>query len=113
MDAVVRYLLSVVLHASTSVGKCTLSGFTGFAHALCRFAVVKWRICWPDVAHCLPSHTSHKERRERVEKVIQELGLEACANSKVQIIVTELPSVPILAGDSQFFNITPTWTPNF
>ena len=31
----------------------------------------------------LPSHLSRKERKERVEKVIDELGLKACANTKV------------------------------
>lgn len=31
----------------------------------------------------LPSKTSFKERRERVDKVIKELGLESCADTKV------------------------------
>ena len=31
----------------------------------------------------LPSHLTRKERKERVEKVIDELGLRACANTKV------------------------------
>ena len=31
----------------------------------------------------LPSHTTLKQRRERVEKVIKELGLQSCAGTKV------------------------------
>ena len=31
----------------------------------------------------LPSHMSHKQRKERVEKVIDELGLTKCADTKV------------------------------
>lgn len=31
----------------------------------------------------LPSHMTHKQRKERVEKVIDELGLKRCANTKV------------------------------
>ena len=33
----------------------------------------------------LPSHMSREQRRERVEKVISELGLESCAKTKVII----------------------------
>ena len=32
----------------------------------------------------LPSHTSRQQRRERVEMVIKELGLESCADTKVR-----------------------------
>ena len=31
----------------------------------------------------LPPATTRQQRRERVEKVIQELGLSSCANTKV------------------------------
>ena len=31
----------------------------------------------------LPSHTTCKQRKERVEKVIDELGLTKCADTKV------------------------------
>ena len=31
----------------------------------------------------LPRNTTWKERKERVEKVIQELGLQSCAYTKV------------------------------
>ena len=32
----------------------------------------------------LPSHMTCKQRRERVERVIEELGLQICADTKVQ-----------------------------
>jgi ABC-type multidrug transport system ATPase subunit len=35
----------------------------------------------------LPSKMSHKERKMRVDKVVQELGLENVQNSKVNIII--------------------------
>ena len=31
----------------------------------------------------LPSHMTHNQRKERVEKVISELGLTKCADTKV------------------------------
>ena len=31
----------------------------------------------------LPSHMTHIQRKERVEKIIDELGLTNCANTKV------------------------------
>ena len=31
----------------------------------------------------LPSSTSWKQRKQRVERIIRELGLERCANTKV------------------------------
>lgn len=31
----------------------------------------------------LPSHMTYRERKERVDKVVQELGLEKVENSKV------------------------------
>ena len=31
----------------------------------------------------LPSHTTRQQRRERVENVIKELGLQSCADTKV------------------------------
>ena len=31
----------------------------------------------------LPSHVTYKQRKERVEKVINELGLTKCADTKV------------------------------
>ena len=34
----------------------------------------------------LPSKMTHKERKDRVDKVVQELGLEKVENSKVKII---------------------------
>lgn len=33
----------------------------------------------------LPSHTTRQQRRERVERVIEELGLQSCANTKVRV----------------------------
>ena len=36
----------------------------------------------------LPSGTSWRERRERVEKVIGELNLGSCANTKVSACIT-------------------------
>lgn len=33
----------------------------------------------------LPSSTTRQQRRERVEKVITELGLQHCANTKVSV----------------------------
>ena len=35
----------------------------------------------------LPSHMTHKQRKERVEGVIRELGLMRCANTKVTVHV--------------------------
>ena len=34
----------------------------------------------------LPSHMTHAQRKERVEKVIDELGLRSCASTKVWLI---------------------------
>ena len=34
----------------------------------------------------LPSHMTQRQRRERVERVIQELGLQNCADTKVSIL---------------------------
>ena len=33
----------------------------------------------------LPSQMTHAERKERVERVIDELGLRGCASTKVQM----------------------------
>ena len=33
----------------------------------------------------LPSHMTFKQRKERVERVIEELGLERCASTKVNV----------------------------
>ena len=33
----------------------------------------------------LPSHMTFKQRRERVERIIDELGLTKCANTKVYV----------------------------
>jgi len=33
----------------------------------------------------LPSQMTHTERKERVERVIDELGLRGCASTKVQM----------------------------
>ena len=38
----------------------------------------------------LPSSTTRKQRRERVERVIRELGLQYCADTKVRF------NVPVL-----------------
>ena len=35
----------------------------------------------------LPAHLTRQQRRERVDRVIEELGLQACANTKVYMIV--------------------------
>ncbi len=35
----------------------------------------------------LPSHMTRRQRRERVENVIKELGLDLIANSKVHVLV--------------------------
>ena len=34
----------------------------------------------------LPSHMTYKQRKERVERVIDELGLTKCADTKVLIL---------------------------
>ena len=34
----------------------------------------------------LPSHMTSSQRKERVEKVIAELGLQSCANTKVSTL---------------------------
>ena len=36
----------------------------------------------------LPSHTSREQRRERVENVIKELGLQSCADTKVSPLLS-------------------------
>ena len=36
----------------------------------------------------LPSNMTYKERRQRVENVIEELGLTACADTKVHKCIT-------------------------
>ena len=33
----------------------------------------------------LPSSTTRKQRKERVERVIRELGLQSCADTKVRV----------------------------
>ncbi len=38
----------------------------------------------------LPSSTTHAQRKERVNKVIQELGLERCAEQKVLLVTVEM-----------------------
>ena len=43
----------------------------------------------------LPSSTSWKQRRQRVEKIINELGLERCANTKVWSCVVSRDTVYI------------------
>ena len=39
----------------------------------------------------LPSHMTYKQRKERVEKVIDELGLTKCADTKVSSNFLVLP----------------------
>lgn len=41
----------------------------------------------------LPSHMTHKQRKERVEKVIDELGLKSCADQKVLALKVPLAIV--------------------
>ena len=38
----------------------------------------------------LPAHLTQQQRRERVDRVIEELGLQACANTKVYMLVYDI-----------------------
>ena len=50
----------------------------------------------------LPSHTTLKQRRERVEKVIKELGLQSCAETKVNTNKADWTSIMCGLARGQF-----------
>ena len=60
----------------------------------------------------LPSSTSWDQRRDRVEKVIQELGLDRCADTKVGMAVLltladqEKAAIELLVEKEQVWNIS-------